>query len=160
MVSIRLSRGGAKKRPFYHIVVTDRRNRRDGRYIERVGFFNPVAKGQEEKLRIDVDRVEHWLGHGAQTSERVATLLKGYRKGAFEVAPKAAAEVKATPKAEPKAAPKAEAKAKASPKAAPKAEAKADAVKEEKVEAQAEAPDADAAADKSAGEASEKPAAE
>jgi len=150
MVSIRLSRGGAKKRPFYHIVVTDRRNRRDGRYIERVGFFNPVAKGQEEKLRIDVDRVEHWLGHGAQTSERVATLLKGYRKGAFEVAPKAAAE----PKVAPKAAPKAEAKA------APKAEAKADAVKEEKVEAQAEAPDADAAADKSAGEASEKPAAE
>lgn len=150
MVSIRLSRGGAKKRPFYHIVVTDRRNRRDGRYIERVGFFNPVAKGQEEKLRIDVDRVEHWLGHGAQTSERVATLLKGYRKGAFEVAPKAAAE----PKVAPKAAPKAEAKA------APKAEAKADAVKEEKVEAQAEAPDADAAADESAGEASEKPAAE
>ena len=152
MVSIRLSRGGAKKRPFYHIVVTDRRNRRDGRYIERVGFFNPVAKGQEEKLRIDVDRVEHWLGHGAQTSDRVATLLKGYRKGAFDVAPKAAAEVKAAPKAE--------AKAKASPKAAPKAEVKADAVKEEKVEAQAEAPDADAADDKSAGEASEKPAAE
>ena len=102
MVSIRLSRGGAKKRPFYHIVVTDRRNRRDGRYIERVGFFNPVAKGQEEKLRIDVDRVEHWLGHGAQTSERVATLLKGYRNGKFDVAPKASAPVKAkeTPKAE------------------------------------------------------------
>ena len=80
MVSIRLSRGGAKKRPFYHIVVTDRRNRRDGRYIERVGFFNPVAKGQEEKLRIDVDRVEHWLGHGAQTSDRVSTLLKEARK--------------------------------------------------------------------------------
>ena len=164
MVSIRLSRGGAKKRPFYHIVVTDRRNRRDGRYIERVGFFNPVAKGQEEKLRIDVDRVEHWLGHGAQTSDRVATLLKGYRKGAFDVAPKAAAEAEA--KAEAKAAPKAAAKAKAVPKAAaeakavPKAEAKPDAVKEEKVEAQAEAPDADAADDKSAGEASEKPAAE
>jgi len=80
MVSIRLSRGGAKKRPFYHIVVTDQRNRRDGRYIERVGFFNPVARGAEEKLRIDIDRVEHWIGHGAQPSERVSTLLKGFRK--------------------------------------------------------------------------------
>jgi len=80
MVSIRLSRGGAKKRPFYHIVVTDQRNRRDGRYIERVGFFNPVARGAEEKLRIDIDRVEHWIGQGAQPSERVSTLLKGFRK--------------------------------------------------------------------------------
>jgi small subunit ribosomal protein S16 len=79
MVSIRLSRGGAKKRPFYHIVVTDRRNRRDGRYLERVGFFNPVATGQEQKLRIDLGRVEHWVGHGAQPSERVAALLKTYR---------------------------------------------------------------------------------
>ena len=81
MVSIRLSRGGAKKRPFYHIVVTDQRNRRDGRYLERVGFFNPVAKGQEETLRIDVERVDHWIGNGAQTSGRVASLLKAYRKG-------------------------------------------------------------------------------
>lgn len=80
MVSIRLSRGGAKKRPFYHIVVTDQRNRRDGRYIERLGFFNPVARGAEEKLRIDLDRVEHWIGHGAQPSERVSTLLKNFRK--------------------------------------------------------------------------------
>jgi small subunit ribosomal protein S16 len=82
MVTIRLSRGGAKKRPFYHIVVTDQRNRRDGRYIERLGFFNPVAKGKEEKLRIDVERVDHWLGHGAQASERVSSLLKSYRKQA------------------------------------------------------------------------------
>ncbi len=80
MVSIRLSRGGAKKRPFYHIVVTDQRNRRDGRYIERVGFFNPVARGAEEKLRVDIDRIEHWIGHGAQPSERVSTLLKDFRK--------------------------------------------------------------------------------
>ncbi len=79
MVTIRLSRGGAKKRPFYHIVVTDQRNRRDGRYIERVGFFNPVATGQEEKLRMDVDRIEYWVGHGAQASERVSALLKTYR---------------------------------------------------------------------------------
>jgi small subunit ribosomal protein S16 len=76
MVTIRLSRGGMKKRPFYHLVVTDSRNRRDGRYIERLGFFNPVARGQEETLRIDRDRVDYWLSQGAQTSERVAKLLK------------------------------------------------------------------------------------
>lgn len=76
MVTIRMARGGSKKRPFYHIVVTDSRNRRDGRYIERVGFFNPVAIGQETPLRIDRDRVDYWIGKGAQTSERVAALLK------------------------------------------------------------------------------------
>jgi small subunit ribosomal protein S16 len=79
MVSIRLSRGGAKKRPFYHIVATDSRNRRDGRYLERLGFFNPVASGQEEKLRIDLERVDYWLGQGARPSERVAALVKNYR---------------------------------------------------------------------------------
>jgi len=71
-----MSRGGAKKRPFYNIVVTDSRNRRDGRYIERVGFFNPVAQGNEEKLRIDRERVDHWVSKGAKTSETVAKLLK------------------------------------------------------------------------------------
>ncbi|MDH5546658.1 MAG: 30S ribosomal protein S16 [Gammaproteobacteria bacterium] len=76
MVTIRLSRGGAKKRPFYHMVVTDKRNRRDGRYLERVGFFNPIATGAEERLRVNKERVEFWLGQGAQTSERVAKLLK------------------------------------------------------------------------------------
>ena len=76
MVTIRLSRKGAKKRPFYHIVVTDSRNKRDGRYIERIGFFNPLAKGQEEELRVNQERVEHWVSHGAQLSERVADLLK------------------------------------------------------------------------------------
>lgn len=76
MVTIRLSRGGAKKRPFYHLVVTDSRNRRDGRYLERVGFFNPIATGGEVRLKIDMDRIQHWLGHGAQTSARVAKLIK------------------------------------------------------------------------------------
>lgn len=76
MVTIRLARGGAKKRPFYHIVVTDSRNKRDGRYIERLGFFNPVAVGGEEKLRVDRERAEYWLGQGAKASERVASLLK------------------------------------------------------------------------------------
>lgn len=82
MVTIRLSRTGAKKRPFYHLVVTDSRNARDGRYIERLGFFNPVARGQEERLRLDIDRIDHWVGLGAQQSERVQELVKGYRKQA------------------------------------------------------------------------------
>lgn len=80
MVTIRLSRTGAKKKPFYHVVVTDSRNARDGRYIERLGFFNPMAKGGEERLRIALDRIDHWVGQGAQTSERVGDLLKSYRK--------------------------------------------------------------------------------
>lgn len=80
MVTIRLSRGGAKKRPFYQIVVTDSRNARDGRFIERVGFFNPIASGQAEELRLDLDRVEHWVGKGATISDRVAQLVKQAKK--------------------------------------------------------------------------------
>lgn len=76
MVTIRLSRGGAKKRPFYHIHVTDSRRARDGRYIERVGFFNPVARGQEETLRVDHERIAYWQSKGAQLSPRVAKLIK------------------------------------------------------------------------------------
>ncbi|MBM37541.1 MAG: 30S ribosomal protein S16 [Woeseia sp.] len=85
MVSIRLSRSGAKKRPFYHLIVTDSRNRRDGRYIERLGFFNPVGKDSEENLRIDTERVNHWISKGAQPSDRVLTLLKQHRKAAASV---------------------------------------------------------------------------
>ncbi len=76
MVTIRLARGGAKKRPFYHIVVTDSRNKRDGRYIERLGFFNPLAVGGEEELRVNKERAEHWLSQGAKASDRVSKLLK------------------------------------------------------------------------------------
>ena len=76
MVVIRLSRGGSKKRPFYSIVVADSRRARNGRFIERVGFFNPVATGNEEKLRIERERFDYWVGQGAQPSERVASLLK------------------------------------------------------------------------------------
>ena len=76
MVVIRLSRGGAKKRPFYHVTVADRREPRDGRFIDRLGFFNPIARGQEERLRVNRERVDFWLGQGAQASERVAQLLK------------------------------------------------------------------------------------
>lgn len=77
MVTIRMARGGAKKRPFYNIVVTDSRNRRDGSFIERLGFFNPVASGNEERLRINRERVDYWVSKGAQASDRVASLLKG-----------------------------------------------------------------------------------
>ncbi len=76
MVTIRLARGGSKKRPFYHMVVTDKRNARDGRFIERVGFFNPVATGQEERIRVDNERVDYWVGQGAQLSDRVKKLVK------------------------------------------------------------------------------------
>ena len=76
MVTIRLSRGGSKKRPFYHLTVTNSRSARNGRFIERVGFFNPVARGQEEKLRVDTVRLQHWIGQGAQLSDRVAQLVK------------------------------------------------------------------------------------
>ncbi|MGH8558115.1 MAG: 30S ribosomal protein S16 [Methylococcales bacterium] len=82
MVTIRLSRGGAKKRPFYHLVVADSRCRRDGRYIERVGFFNPIAKGGEERLRLDSERIEHWRLQGAQLSDRVTSLIKQSQKAA------------------------------------------------------------------------------
>ncbi|CUB05677.1 30S ribosomal protein S16 [Marinomonas aquimarina] len=82
MVTIRLSRGGSKKRPFYHLSVADSRRARDGRFIERVGFFNPVARGQEERLRVDLDRVNHWVGQGAQLSDRVAQLVKEAGKNA------------------------------------------------------------------------------
>jgi small subunit ribosomal protein S16 len=85
MVVIRLARGGAKKRPFYHVVATDIRSRRDGRYIERLGFFNPIAKGQEIPLQIDLSRVEHWVGQGAQMTDRVKQLLKGYRRDQTQV---------------------------------------------------------------------------
>mgnify|MGYP001820617311 CR=1 FL=1 len=80
MVTIRLSRTGANKRPFYHIHVTDSRNSRDGRYIERLGFFNPGAKGGEESLRIDLAKIAEWQAKGAQLSDRVASLVKQYAK--------------------------------------------------------------------------------
>lgn len=76
MVTIRLARSGSKKRPFYHLTVADSRNSRDGRFIERVGFFNPVARGREERLRIEQGRIDHWVAQGAQLSDRVATLVK------------------------------------------------------------------------------------
>jgi|TARA_B110000977_G_scaffold176426_1_gene232136 small subunit ribosomal protein S16 len=77
-----MSRSGAKKRPYYNVVVADSRNKRDGRCIERVGFFNPLAQGQEETLRLDLERIKHWVNLGAQTSERVASLVMQAQKTA------------------------------------------------------------------------------
>lgn len=76
MVTIRLARAGAKKRPFYHIVAADSRSPRDGRYIERLGFFNPIASGREEKLKLEQERVDYWLSQGAQPTARVAGLIQ------------------------------------------------------------------------------------
>jgi small subunit ribosomal protein S16 len=82
MVKIRLSRTGAKRRPFYHLVVADGRRQRDGRFIERVGFYNPIAKGGEEVLRVDQGRIAHWLGEGAQPTDRAKALIRQHAKAA------------------------------------------------------------------------------
>lgn len=80
MVTIRLARGGAKKRPFYHVVVADKRAKRDGRHIERLGYFNPLAEDGDARLRLDMERLEYWLGQGAQMTDRVRSLLREWRK--------------------------------------------------------------------------------
>lgn len=136
MVIIRLARGGAKKTPFYSLVVADSRNRRDGRFIERVGFYNPSAKAGAEGLRIDTARVAHWTSHGAQLSDTVARLVKFHAKGPeFAIASKA------------KDAAKADAvKAKAIALEAAKVKAAADAAKAEVDAKAAEKAEADKAA--------------
>lgn len=80
MVVIRLSRGGAKKRPFYHIVVSDRRDARDGRCIERLGYYNPKPCGKDIPLRLDIERIRYWVSKGAQPSDRVQSLIKTAEK--------------------------------------------------------------------------------
>ena len=130
MVKIRLARGGAKKKPFYSIVATDSRKRRDSAYIERIGYFNPVARGQEVRLTIEEDRLAYWTGQGAQVSDRVKQLIKEFKdpsirekRLAAQAAKVAAAQAKA--EAEAKAAAEAEAKAAAEAEAAAAAEAEA-----------------------------------
>jgi small subunit ribosomal protein S16 len=146
MVIIRLARGGAKKTPFYNVVVADSRNRRDGRFIERVGFYNPSASANAEGLRIDLARVTHWQNNGAQLSDTVARLVKFHAKG-----PDAAIAAKA------KDAAKVEAKkAKIAAEEAAKVKAAADAAKAEadaKAAAEAEAAKEAAAAEAAAAEA-------
>lgn len=81
MVVIRLARGGSKKKPFYHVVAADKRSPRDGRNIEQLGFYNPVAQGQATRLELNKERLDYWLNTGAQPSERVASLIKQFDKG-------------------------------------------------------------------------------
>ena len=137
MVTIRLARGGAKKRPFYGIMVADSRRSPRGRFIERVGFFNPRAVGGEERLRIDLERVEYWMSQGAQPSDRVASLLKQLAKGPEAIAA-ATAKLTAATDAKKAAAEKAEAasvKASADAEAAKAADANAAATEGEEAPA-------------------------
>lgn len=86
MVVIRLSRGGAKKRPFYHIVVAEKQCARNGRFIEQVGYFNPIAAGKEISLKLDLERVQYWISKGAQASDRVKSLVKTQQQSNAETA--------------------------------------------------------------------------
>ena len=149
MVKIRLARGGAKKKPFYSIVATDSRKRRDSGYIERIGYFNPVARGQEVRLQLEEDRLAYWISQGAQISDRVKQLAKEYKDPsirekylAAKTAKKAVAE---------KAKLDAEAKAKAELEAATKAEEAP--AEEAPVEAAEEAPAEEAPAEEAPVEA-------
>lgn len=145
MVTIRLARGGAKKRPFYGIMVADSRRAPRGRFIERIGFFNPRAVGGEDRLRIDMERVEYWVSKGAQPSDRVANLLKQFAKGPEALEAEKAKLVAAT-EAKQAAAAKAEAdavKAQEAAEAEAKKAAEAEAAAAE-APAEEEAPTADA----------------
>ena len=150
MVTIRLARGGAKKRPFYGIMVADSRRSPRGRFIERIGFFNPRAVGGEERLRIDTERVDYWVSKGAQPSDRVASLLKQFAKGpeALEaekakLAARSDAKLAAAEKAEAEAVKAQEAAAAEAAKAA-EAEAAAEEAPAEEAPAEAEAEEAPA----------------
>jgi len=164
MVKIRLARGGAKKKPFYSIVATDSRKRRDSGYIERIGYFNPVARGQEVRLQLEEDKLAYWISQGAQISDRVKQLAKEYKDPsirekylAAKTAKKASAEkakLDATAKAAAKAAAKAEAAEEAPAEEAPVEAAAEEAPAEEApVEAAAEeAPAEEAPADETSAE--------
>ena len=157
MVKIRLARGGAKKKPFYSIVATDSRKRRDSGYIERIGYFNPVARGQEVRLQLEEDRLAYWISQGAQISDRVKQLAREYKDPSIrekylvaKAAKKAAAEkVKLDADAKAKAELEATAKAEAPAEEAPAEEAPVEAAAEEapKEEAPAEEAPVEAAAE-------------
>ena len=92
MLTIRLARAGAKKRPFYHVSVADSRMPRDGRFVERVGYYNPIASGQEVKLELDIERIDYWVSKGAQPSDRVLNLLKQNKETPEQTAKRLAAK--------------------------------------------------------------------
>lgn len=173
MVIIRLARGGAKKTPFYNLVVADSRNRRDGRFIERVGFYNPSAKAGAEALRVDQERVTHWQSQGAQLSDTVARLVKFHAKGPEHAiaakakdaakADAAKAKIAAAQAAKAKAAAdeaKAELEAQAAEKAAAAEVAEAEVVEAEVAAEPVEAAPAEAEAEAPAADAAETPAEE
>ncbi|CAN4275257.1 30S ribosomal protein S16 [Methylophilaceae bacterium] len=163
MVIIRLARGGAKKTPFYNLVVADSRNRRDGRFIERVGFYNPSAKAGAEALRVDQERVTHWQSQGAQLSDTVARLVKFHAKGPeHAIAAKAKDAAKAdAAKAKIAAAQAAKAKAAADEaKAELEAQAAEKAAAAEVVEAEVTAEPVEAAPAEAEAEVAEAPAAD
>ena len=148
MVKIRLARGGAKKRPFYSIVVTDSRKRRDSAYIERIGYFNPVARGQEVRLTLEEDRLTFWQSKGAQLTDRVSQLVKEFKDPSIREKQLAAK----TAKIEAIKA-KAEAEAKAAAEAAAAEEAAAAAEEAAAAETEATAEEAEAPAEEAAPEA-------
>ena len=147
MVTIRLSRSGAKKKPFFHITVTDSRKPRDGRFIERIGYFNPIAKGKEVRLKVDHERIDYWLGVGASLSDKVALLVKQSKftpeeqenyfkfkeekrlkilsKKKEKALKEAASEAEAAPEAEASPEPEAEATPESEAEATPEPEAEA-----------------------------------
>jgi len=125
MVVIRLARGGAKKRPFFNVVVADSRNRRDGRFIERVGFYNPIAGKNEEGLRLSLERITFWQHRGAQLSETVAGLVSKSSATGGAVAAEAAASAAAPAATAPEIATPAAAPEAATPAAAPEASSEA-----------------------------------
>jgi small subunit ribosomal protein S16 len=150
MVKIRLARGGAKKNPFYSIVATDSRKRRDSGYIERIGYFNPVARGQEVRLQLEEDRLSYWISQGAQISDRVKQLVKEYKDPSIREKQLAMQAAKADEKAKKIAA---EEKAKADLEAKEAVEAAAMAAEEAAAEAPAEEAAAEAPAEEAAAEA-------
>ena len=147
MVTIRLSRSGAKKKPFFHITVTDSRKPRDGRFIERIGYFNPIAKGKEVRLKVDHERIDYWLGVGSSLSDKVAFLVKQSKftpeeqenyfkfkeekrlkilsKKKEKALKEAASEAEAAPEAEASPEPEAEATPESEAEATPEPEAEA-----------------------------------
>lgn len=161
MVVIRLSRGGSKKTPFFNLVVADSRNRRDGRFIERVGFYNPSASGAAEALRVDQDRVNYWTGVGAQLSDTVKRLVKLHATGPEGMAKSKAKDEAKADAAKAKVAAAEAAKAKAAADAAEaEAKAEADAKAAAEKEAVAEVAAEEAPAEEAAAEATEEPKAE
>ena len=163
MVKIRLARGGAKKNPFYSIVATDSRKRRDSGYIERIGYFNPVARGQEVRLQLEEDRLSYWISQGAQISDRVKQLVKEYKDPSIREKQLAMQAAKADEKAK-KIAAEEKAKADLEAKEAAEAAAQEAAAEEAAAAAEAEAPAEEAPAEEApaaeAEEAAEKPAEE